>query len=164
MKVNQLISGTVYESMDMVNIIRKSSGILFNQAAQAWNHAFYWNCLSPNGGGNPKGKLEKAINNDFGSIEAFKKEFSDKTGANFASGWGWLVQDKSTGKLSIVETDDAETPIINDSVIPIMTCDIWEHAYYIDYRNSRAEYISAFWHVLNWAFVVFTYLLTTYIR
>ncbi len=152
-KLNDLIPGTEYENLSLEDIIKKASGGLFNQAAQVWNHTFYWNCLSPNGGGEPSGELADAIKRDFGSVDAFKKEFTDKTIANFGSGWGWLVKSKSDGKLSIVETDDAKTPLTDDSVVPLLTCDIWEHAYYIDYRNARPKYMEAFWNLVNWDFV-----------
>ncbi|MCC5859998.1 MAG: superoxide dismutase [Fe] [Ectothiorhodospiraceae bacterium] len=152
-KLNDLIPGTEFENMPLEDIIRKASGGLFNQAAQVWNHTFYWHCLSPNGGGDPSGELAEAINRDFGSVDAFRKEFTDKTIANFGSGWGWLVKNKSDGKLSIVETDDAKTPLTDDSVVPLLTCDIWEHAYYIDYRNARPKYMEAFWNLVNWDFV-----------
>ncbi|MEX0731670.1 MAG: Fe-Mn family superoxide dismutase [Aquisalimonadaceae bacterium] len=151
-KLNELIPGTEYENMSLEDIIRNASGGLFNQAAQVWNHSFYWNCLSPNGGGEPSGELADAIKRDFGSIDAFKKEFTDKTIANFGSGWGWLVKDKASGKLSIVETDDAKTPLTDSKVEPLLTCDIWEHAYYIDYRNARPKYMEAFWNLANWDF------------
>ncbi len=152
-KLNDLIPGTEYENLALEEIIKKASGGLFNQAAQVWNHTFYWHCLSPNGGGEPSGELADAIKRDFGSVDAFKKEFTDKTIANFGSGWGWLVKNKADGKLSIVETDDAATPVTDDSVVPLMTCDIWEHAYYIDYRNARPKYMEAFWNLVNWDFV-----------
>ncbi len=152
-KLNDLIPGTEFENMPLEDIIRKASGGLFNQAAQVWNHTFYWHCLSPNGGGDPSGELAEAITRDFGSVDAFRKEFTDKTIANFGSGWGWLVKNKSDGKLSIVETDDAKTPLTDDSVVPLLTCDIWEHAYYIDYRNARPKYMEAFWNLVNWDFV-----------
>ncbi|MCC5809588.1 MAG: superoxide dismutase [Fe] [Ectothiorhodospiraceae bacterium] len=152
-KLNDLIPGTEYENLSLEDIIKKASGGLFNQAAQVWNHTFYWHCLSPNGGGEPSGELADAIKRDFGSVDGFKKEFTDKTIANFGSGWGWLVKNKSDGKLSIVETDDAKTPVTDDSVVPLLTCDIWEHAYYIDYRNARPKYMEAFWNLVNWDFV-----------
>ena len=151
-KLNEMIPGTEYENLPLEDIIRKASGGLFNQAAQVWNHTFYWHCLSPNGGGEPSGELAEAINRDFGSFEAFRKEFTDKTIANFGSGWGWLVKNKSDGKLSVVETDDAGTPLTDDGVVPVLTCDIWEHAYYIDYRNARPKYMEAFWNLVNWDF------------
>ncbi|MCP1676707.1 Fe-Mn family superoxide dismutase [Natronocella acetinitrilica] len=156
-KLNELIPGTEFESLSLEDIIKKASGGLFNQAAQVWNHTFYWHCLSPNGGGEPSGELADAIKRDFGSFEAFKKEFTDKTIANFGSGWGWLVKDKASGKLSILETDDADTPVTKDSVEPLLTCDIWEHAYYIDYRNARPKYMEAFWNLVNWDFAAKNY-------
>lgn len=151
-KLNELIPGTEYEQMSLEDIIRKASGGLFNQAAQVWNHTFYWHCLSPNGGGEPGGELGAAITRDFGSFAAFKQAFTDKTIANFGSGWGWLVKNTADGTLSIVETDDAATPLTDASVTPILTCDIWEHAYYIDYRNARPKYMEAFWNLVNWEF------------
>jgi superoxide dismutase, Fe-Mn family len=151
-KLNSLIPGTEYENMELVDIIRKSSGTLFNQAAQVWNHTFFWNCLSPNGGGAPSGELAQAIDKTWGSFDAFKKEFSEKTINNFASGWGWLVK-KSDGSLAIEQTDDAETPMQGTQSVPLLTCDIWEHAYYIDYRNARPKFLEAFWNLVNWDFV-----------
>src|SRR5690625_4418378 len=151
-KLNELIQGTEYANMDLVEIIRKSSGGLFNQAAQVWNHTFFWNCLSPNGGGEPTGELADAINNTWGSFENFKKELSEKAVNNFASGWGWLVK-KKDGSLAIEQTDDAETPIQGTDSTPLMTCDIWEHAYYIDYRNVRPKFLEAFFNLVNWDFV-----------
>ncbi len=151
-KLNELVPGTEYEHRSLEEIIKSASGGLFNQAAQVWNHSFYWKCLSPNGGGQPEGALGAAIERDFGSFDAFKQAFTDKTIANFGSGWGWLVKDKATGTLSIVETDDAATPLTDDSVVPVLTCDIWEHAYYIDYRNARPKYMEAFWNLVNWSF------------
>jgi len=151
-KLNELIQGTEYENMDLVEIIRKSSGGLFNQAAQVWNHTFFWNCLSPNGGGEPTGELADAINKTWGSFENFKKELSEKAVNNFASGWGWLVK-KKDGSLAIEQTDDAETPIQGTDSTPLMTCDIWEHAYYIDYRNVRPKFLEAFFNLVNWDFV-----------
>ncbi len=151
-KLNEMIPGTEFENLPLEDIIRKASGGLFNQAAQIWNHTFYWNSLSPSGGGDPSGELAEAINRDFGSVDAFRKEFTDKTIANFGSGWGWLVKNKADGRLSIVQTDDADTPLTDDTVIPLLTCDIWEHAYYIDYRNARPKYMEAFWNLVNWEF------------
>ncbi|RFA24601.1 superoxide dismutase [Fe] [Alkalilimnicola ehrlichii] len=152
-KTNELIQGTEFENMPLEDLIKKASGTLFNQSAQIWNHTFFWSCLSPNGGGEPSGELADAIKQSFGSFDNFKKEFTDKTIANFASGWGWLVKKKSDGSLAIVETDDAETPLTDASVVPLLTCDIWEHAYYIDYRNARPKYLEAFWNLVNWDFV-----------
>ena len=152
-KTNSLIEGTEYADMDLESIIKKASGGLFNQAAQVWNHTFYWNSMSPNGGGEPKGPIADAIRESFGSFENLQKEFNEKTAGNFASGWGWIVKNKADSSLKIVETDDAETPLTDDSVVPLITCDIWEHAYYIDYRNARPKYLEAWWNLVNWDFV-----------
>ncbi|WP_440997702.1 superoxide dismutase [Arhodomonas sp. SL1] len=151
-KTNALIEGTEFEQMPLEDIIRKASGGLFNQAAQVWNHTFYWNSMSPNGGGEPNGPVADAIKQAFGSFEDFKKEFNEKTAANFGSGWGWLVKN-ADGSVEIRETDDAQTPLTDTSVTPLLTCDIWEHAYYIDYRNARPKYLEAFWNLVNWDFV-----------
>ena len=132
-------------------IMLSASGPIFNNAAQVWNHTFYWHSLSPNGGGEPKGKVAELINRDFGSFTAFKEKFSAAATGHFASGWAWLVQDKD-GKLGIVDTHDASNPQRENKGRPILTCDVWEHAYYIDYRNARAKYMDAFWNVVNWDF------------
>ncbi|MDY6943626.1 MAG: Fe-Mn family superoxide dismutase [Pseudomonadota bacterium] len=150
--LNSLIEGTGDADLSLEDIIRKATGKLFNQAAQVWNHTFYWNCLSPNGGGQPGGALAEKIVSSFGSFDQFKSDFTAQTIANFGSGWGWLVQ-KADGGLAIVQTDDAKTPLTDASVTPLMTCDIWEHAYYIDYRNARPKYMEAFWNLVNWDFV-----------
>lgn len=152
-KTNQLIEGTEYANMELEAIIKKATGGLFNQSAQIWNHTFYWNSMAPNAGGDPKGPIADAIRQSFGSFEEFRKQFNEKTAANFGSGWGWLVKNKSDGKLAIVETDDAQTALTDESVVPLMTCDVWEHAYYIDYRNARPKYLEAFWNLVNWDFV-----------
>ncbi|HET8701068.1 MAG TPA: Fe-Mn family superoxide dismutase [Nitrococcus sp.] len=152
-KTNQLIEGTEYANMELEAIIKKATGGLFNQSAQVWNHTFYWNSMAPRAGGDPKGPIADAIRESFGSFEEFRKQFNEKTAANFGSGWGWLVKNKSDNKLAIVETDDAQTALTNESVVPLMTCDIWEHAYYIDYRNARPKYLEAFWNLVNWDFV-----------
>ncbi|MGD8379334.1 MAG: Fe-Mn family superoxide dismutase [Gammaproteobacteria bacterium] len=149
--LNSLIEGTADENASLEDIIRKSKGKLFNQAAQVWNHTFYWNSMSPNGGGKPSGDLAEAIDKAFGSFDDFKKEFIAQSGANFGSGWGWLVK-KDDGSLAIVETDDADTPIAHGGMTPLMTCDVWEHAYYIDYRNARPKYLEAFFEIVNWDF------------
>ncbi len=150
-KLNELIPGTEFENMTLEEIVKKSSGPIFNNAAQVWNHTFFWNCLSPNGGGEPKGKLAEAINKSFGSFENFKKEFTDKTVALFGSGWCWLVK-KADGSLEIRQTSNAGTPLTDESVTTVLTCDIWEHAYYIDYRNARPKFLEAFWQLVNWDF------------
>mgnify|MGYP001049662823 FL=1 len=150
-KLNGLIDGTEWSDKSLEDIIRGSSGGVFNNAAQVWNHTFYWHCLSPNGGGEPTGKLAEAIDASFGSFAAFKEQFSDKAVTLFGSGWAWLVK-QPDGKLAIVQTSNAETPVTGDST-PLLTCDVWEHAYYIDYRNARPKYLEAFWSLVNWDFV-----------
>jgi Fe-Mn family superoxide dismutase len=149
-KLNGLIPGTEFESASLEDIIKKASGGIFNNGAQVWNHTFYWNCLSPNGGGQPEGDLAKAIDETFGSFDAFKEAFSNSAVNNFGSGWTWLVKDAS-GKLEIVNTSNAANPM-TDGKTPVLTCDVWEHAYYIDYRNARPKYLEAFWNLVNWDF------------
>ena len=150
-KLNGMVEGTDMADKPLEDIIRASDGGLFNNAAQVWNHTFYWNSLSPNGGGAPTGALAEAIDAAFGSLEAFKEAFNEKATGNFGSGWTWLVQN-ADGGLAVVNTDDAETPITDEGVTPLLTCDVWEHAYYIDYRNARPKYLDAFWHLVNWEF------------
>ena len=154
-KLNGMIPGSEFESATLEDIIQGASGGMFNNAAQIWNHSFYWNCLSPNGGGAPGQKLGEAIDQTFGSFEAFKEQFAAAALGNFGSGWTWLVKNKAGG-LEIVNTDDAENPMTQDYV-PLLTCDVWEHAYYIDYRNRRPDYIAAFWQLVNWDFVANNY-------
>lgn len=149
--LNNQIKGTEFESASLEDIIKNSSGGIFNNAAQVWNHTFYWNCMSPNGGGEPTGALLEGINAKWGSFDAFKEEFNKAGAGNFGSGWTWLVQ-KTDKTLDIVNTDDAETPLTTSDVA-LMTCDVWEHAYYIDYRNARPQYLEKFWNVVNWDFV-----------
>lgn len=149
--LNNLIAGTDFENMSLESIIQKSDGGIFNNAAQVWNHTFYWNCLSPNGGGEPEGALADAINATFGSFDKFKEEFTAACVTNFGSGWTWLVKNGS-GALEIVKTSNAGCPL-TDGLTPLMTCDVWEHAYYIDYRNARPSYVGAFWNLVNWDFV-----------
>jgi len=148
--LNKMIAGTEFESMPLEDIIRKSQGAMFNNAAQVWNHTFYWNCLNPNAGGEPSGKLADAIGKAFGSFDKFKEQFSDLAVKTFGSGWAWLVQ-RADGGLALVSTQNAVTPLTSDD-IPLMTCDVWEHAYYIDYRNARPKYVEAFWSLVNWDF------------
>ncbi len=149
-KLNEAIPGTKYESMDLEAIVKASDGGVFNNAAQIWNHTFYWNCLSPNGGGAPSGKLADAIKAKWGSVDDFKKAFDASAAGNFGSGWTWLVQ-KADGSLDIVNTSNAATPLTTADT-PLLTCDVWEHAYYIDYRNSRPNYLGAYWSLVNWEF------------
>ncbi|HAU1182825.1 TPA: superoxide dismutase [Fe] [Legionella pneumophila] len=148
--LNKLIPGTEFESMTLEEIIMKAKGGIFNNAAQVWNHTFYWHSMSPNGGGEPKGMLAEAINKSFGSFAAFKEQFSQTAATTFGSGWAWLVQDQS-GALKIISTSNAGTPM-TEGLNALLTCDVWEHAYYIDYRNRRPDYIEAFWSLVNWDF------------
>jgi len=148
--LNSLLKGTEFADAQLEEIIRKSSGGIFNNAAQVWNHTFYWNCLSPRGGGEPKGLLLEAINRKFGSFSAFKEAFSKSAIGNFGSGWTWLVN-KSDGSVDIVNTSNAGTPLTGPDK-PLLTCDVWEHAYYVDYRNRRPDYVAAFWNLVNWNF------------
>jgi Fe-Mn family superoxide dismutase len=149
--LNKLIAGGEFESASLEDIIKKASGGIFNNAAQVWNHTFYWNCLSPNGGGDPKGALAKAIDSAFGNIGDFKAKFAASAAGNFGSGWTWLVKN-ANGGVEIVNTSNAGNPM-TDKLTPLMTCDVWEHAYYIDYRNARPKYLEAFWNLVNWDFV-----------
>jgi Fe-Mn family superoxide dismutase len=149
--LNNLIVGTEYENADLESIVRKAQGGLFNNAAQVWNHTFYWNCLKPNGGGAPTGKLADAINAAFGSFDVFKAEFTKTAIGTFGSGWAWLVQ-RADGSLALVSTSNAATPLTGTDK-PLLTCDVWEHAYYVDYRNARPKYVEAFWNLVNWDFV-----------
>jgi len=149
--LNKLIPGTEFEDMPLEDIIKKSSGGIFNNAAQVWNHSFYWNCLSSNGGGEPTGALADAINVSFGSFADFKEQFSQTAITTFGSGWAWLVK-KADGSLALESTSNAATPLTGDST-PLLTCDVWEHAYYVDYRNARPKYVEAFWNLVNWDFV-----------
>ncbi len=149
--LNNLIAGTEFENADLESIVRKAQGGLFNNAAQVWNHTFYWNCLKPNGGGAPSGKLADAIDAAFGSFDAFKAEFTKTAIGTFGSGWAWLVQ-RADGSLALVSTSNAATPLTGTDK-PLLTCDVWEHAYYVDYRNARPKYVEAFWNLVNWDFV-----------
>jgi Fe-Mn family superoxide dismutase len=149
--LNKLIPGTEFEEMNLEDIIKKSSGGIFNNAAQVWNHTFYWHCLSPNGGGEPTGELAAAINEAFGSFDVFKEKFSQASITTFGSGWGWLVKN-GDGELEIISTSNAKTPM-TERKTALLTCDVWEHAYYIDYRNARPKYLEAFWALVNWDFV-----------
>jgi Fe-Mn family superoxide dismutase len=150
-KLNAGIKGTEFEDASLEDIIKKAKGGLFNNAAQVWNHTFYWNCLAPNAGGAATGAVAEKINAKWGSFDKFKEEFSNSAATNFGSGWTWLVAD-SSGELSIVNTDDADTPM-TQGLTALMTIDVWEHAYYVDYRNARPSYIEAFWNLVNWDFV-----------
>ena len=149
--LNNMIAGTEFEAMPLEEIIRKSQGGMFNNAAQVWNHTFYWNCMKPNGGGEPTGKVADAINKAFGDFAKFKDDFSKLSIGTFGSGWGWLVQ-RPDGSLALASTSNAGTPLTGEDTA-LLTCDVWEHAYYIDYRNARPKYVEAFWNLVNWDFV-----------
>ena len=149
-KLNGLVEGTDLASKSLEEIIKSSDGGVFNNAAQIWNHTFYWNSLSPNGGGEPTGDLADAINSKWGSFAEFKAAFNDKAVNNFGSSWTWLVK-AADGSLDIVNTSNAGTPITED-LVPLITVDLWEHAYYIDYRNVRPNYLEGFWALANWEF------------
>lgn len=149
--LNKLIIGTKFEDLPLEEIIMKSDGGIFNNAAQVYNHTFYWNCLAPNAGGEPEGKISEEITKAFGSFAIFKEKFSQTAATTFGSGWAWLVKDKD-GKLEIISTSNAGNPM-TEGKKPLLTCDVWEHAYYIDYRNARPTYIEKFWSLVNWEFV-----------
>ena len=149
--LNKLIPGTEFENLSLEDIVRKSSGGIFNNAAQIWNHTFYWSCLAPKAGGKPTGALAAAIDTAFGSFDAFKEKFSQTAVTTFGSGWAWLVKN-AAGGLELVSTSNAGCPLTAGQT-PLLTCDVWEHAYYIDYRNLRAKYVESFWNLVNWDFV-----------
>lgn len=149
--LNNLIAGTDNEGKTLEELIKSTSGGLFNNAAQIWNHSFYWNCLSPNGGGEPTGALAEAINAKFGDFATFKAEFSKTAITTFGSGWGWLVKN-ADGSIELASTSNAGCPL-TEGKTALLTCDVWEHAYYVDYRNARPKYVEAFWNLVNWDFV-----------
>ncbi|MBQ6755008.1 MAG: Fe-Mn family superoxide dismutase [Synergistales bacterium] len=149
--LNTLIEGTEFENKTLEEIIKSSDGGIFNNAAQVWNHTFYWNCLAPNHKPAPEGSLKKAIEEAFGSFENFKEEFTKKSVGLFGSGWCWLVKD-SAGKLSIVQQSNAGNPMTK-GLTPIMVCDVWEHAYYLDKQNARPKYMESYWELVNWDFI-----------
>ncbi|MFZ2725809.1 MAG: Fe-Mn family superoxide dismutase, partial [Methylococcaceae bacterium] len=148
--LNNLVVGTEFEGLSLEEIILKSSGPIFNNAAQIWNHTFYWNSLAPDAGGLPTGDLAGAIDASFGSFEAFKEAFTKCAVTTFGSGWAWLVKN-ADGTLAVVSTSNAGCPLTAGQT-PLLTCDVWEHAYYIDFRNSRPNYLEAFWALVNWDF------------
>ncbi len=148
--LNKMVEGTEFASMSLEEVIQKSEGGMFNNAAQIWNHTFYWNCLSPSETA-PSSDLAAAIDAAFGSMEAFQEKFNASAAGNFGSGWTWLVKN-SKGELEIVNTSNAGCPL-TESYTPLLTIDVWEHAYYIDYRNARPAYLTAMWKIINWDFV-----------
>lgn len=147
-KLNSLIEGTQWENAGLEEIIKGSEGGIFNNAAQIWNHTFYFNSFKPNGGGEPSGKLAEAIIKNFGSFAEFKENFSNAAGTLFGSGWAWLVK-KNDGSLEILQESNAGNPLTK-GLTPILTCDVWEHAYYLTYQNKRPDYINDFWSILDW--------------
>ena len=148
--LNNLVKGTEFENLPLEDIIKRSSGGIFNNSAQVWNHTFYWHSLAPKGGGQPKGILSEALNKKFGSFDAFKEAFTKSAVGNFGSGWTWLVK-KADGSVDLANTSNAATPLTGSDK-PLLTCDVWEHAYYVDYRNRRPDYVGAFWNLVNWEF------------
>jgi superoxide dismutase, Fe-Mn family len=146
--INKLVVGTEFEKATLEDMIKKASGGIFNNAAQVWNHTFYWNCFKPKGGGEPKGKLAEDINKTFGSFTAFKEKFIAASTTLFGSGWSWLVK-KADGTLEIVQESNAGNPLRNGNT-PLLTCDVWEHAYYLDYQNRRPDYVNTFWDYIDW--------------
>ena len=149
--LNNLQKGTEFENMALEEIVKKSSGGIYNNAAQIWNHTFFWHCMKPQGGGEPTGKLAELINKAFGDFAKFKEEFTKTAIGTFGSGWGWLVQ-RPDGSLALISTSNAATPLTGEDK-PLLTIDVWEHAYYIDYRNARPKYVESFWALVNWDFV-----------
>ncbi len=149
--VNARIAGTEMDELPLEDIVRSSQGSLFEAAAQAWNHAFFWQCLHPRAGDDPHGALAERINLQFGDVQKLRDEFNRAAMAVFGSGWAWLIQHPD-GKLAITTTRNANTPLTGDST-PLLVCDVWEHAYYSDYQNERARYLQAFWKLVNWDFV-----------
>ena len=154
--LNKLIAGTEFENQSLEQIVMTSKGGMFNNAAQVWNHTFYWNCMTPAPKkAAPEGRLMEAIVRDFGSFDAFKEKFVNACVTLFGSGWAWLVTD-NYGKLSIMQTSNAQTPL-TDGYKPLLVCDVWEHAYYLDYQNLRANYVNEFWSVIDWEFAEINY-------
>lgn len=150
-KLNVLVQGTPFENLSLEQVIKQSSGGIFNNAAQVWNHTFYWHCMKPDGGGEPAGDLSAAIQEAFGSFSDFKGKFTTAAINQFGSGWAWLSKNID-GAVEIHSTSNAATPLTENKKA-LLTCDVWEHAYYIDTRNDRAKYVDHFWHLVNWDFV-----------
>lgn len=155
-KLVAAVEGTDMEGKSLEELVKTTEGGVFNNAAQIWNHSFYWNCLSGEAKAAPEGALASAIDSAFGSFEAFKEKFSAQAMANFGSGWTWLVK-KADGSVAIVDTSNAATPLTDNSITPLLTVDVWEHAYYVDYRNARNTYLENIWNVINWSFVESNY-------
>ena len=149
--LNKLIEGTEYQDMALEDIIRKSEGKIFNNAAQVWNHTFFWKCMGPGCGGEPSGELAEALRKSFTHFGEFKRQFSEAAINQFGTGWAWLVK-KADGSLAARASEDADNPLTTNET-PLLTLDVWEHAYYIDYRNERPKFVEAFWSIVNWDFV-----------
>ena len=154
-KLNELIKGTEFENASLEDIVRRSDGKIFNNAAQHWNHSFFWKCMAPKAGGKPSGALLQAIEKSFGSFDKFKEKFGTEAADVFGTGWAWLVK-RSDGALAIEPMEDADTPLKSGGKA-LLTLDVWEHAYYIDYRNERPKFIEAFWKIANWEFAADNY-------
>lgn len=154
-KLNKLIQNTEFADQSLEDIVRRAEGEIFNNAAQVWNHNIYWRSLSPQGGGQPEGQLAEVLKDNFASVEDFQEAFNQAAKKLFGSGWVWLTVD-AQGKLEIESTQNADTPLRRDRTV-LLTCDVWEHAYYIDYRNARADYLGAFWHLVNWQYAADQY-------
>ncbi len=150
-KANGALEGSGFENASLEDVVKEASGFLFNQTAQIWNHTFFWNSLSPNGGGEPRGDVRNQLEKAFNSVEDFKSQFSKAAQAIFGSGWAWLIRNNS-GELEIVTTQNAGNPMTSNQT-PLLTCDMWEHAYYIDYRNAKPDFLDAYWNIVNWDFV-----------
>ncbi|MGI9549370.1 MAG: superoxide dismutase [Bdellovibrionales bacterium] len=149
-KLNGQIEESEFKHASLEEIVKNSKAAIFNNAAQIWNHTFYWNSLSPKGGGSPDKNLNQVLEKSFGSVDQFKKEFTQAALSQFGSGWAWLI--KESDSLKIIKTSNADTPLAH-SQKALLTCDVWEHAYYIDYRNARNKYLDAFWNLINWDFI-----------
>jgi Fe-Mn family superoxide dismutase len=150
-KINNLVKGSPWEGKSLEEIIKGADGGIFNNGAQVWNHTFYWSCLRPAGGGDPPTPVLEALKRDFGGLRRFREAFTETAATRFGSGWAWLVKNPD-GKLAVLSTANAENPL-REGKTPLLTCDVWEHAYYIDYRNARPKYLEAFWELVNWDFV-----------
>ena len=150
-KLNGFIADSPFSKASLEEIVKGSAGAIFNNSAQVWNHSFYWQSLSPSGGGEPPQDVAKALEKAFGSVENFREKFTAKALGQFGSGWAWLVKNLK-GELEILSTQNADTPL-KAGHTPLLTCDVWEHAYYIDYKNARPAYLKAFWNIVNWNFL-----------
>ncbi len=146
--LNNLVKGTKFENASLEQIVREAEAGIYNNGAQVWNHSFYWESFSPKGGGEPTGDLNNAIIKSFGSFSEFKEKFTKAAATLFGSGWAWLIV-KSDGSLDITQESNAGNPL-KQNLKPILTCDVWEHAYYLDYQNKRPDYINSFWNIIDW--------------